>query len=204
METPENNNDKKSDWKSWQMNGHRKDSAPKGENFANPEIPEWLQKGMDAFAAKNGELSDGKFFTIDTTHPRFNEIVEMMLKAETLEDIEKTMDLALESGVGRKLRPDAESPSKPRRKPPIRSDGVGPTYRAPEAPKPPRPSVRPEPKIPGTVGGSEVFTHADYLKLVEIRGYLDITGQYGHVKSLNKLLNEYSKHNPNTERHSND
>lgn len=34
-----------------------------------------------------------------------------------------------------------------------------------------------------------VFTHDDYNKLIEIRGYLAITEQYAHVKALDKLLN---------------
>jgi len=33
-----------------------------------------------------------------------------------------------------------------------------------------------------------VFSHEDYLKLIEIRGYLAITEQYAHVKALDKLL----------------
>ena len=35
-----------------------------------------------------------------------------------------------------------------------------------------------------------VFTQDDYLKLIEIRGYLNITEQYAHVKALDKLLNQ--------------
>lgn len=35
-----------------------------------------------------------------------------------------------------------------------------------------------------------VFNQDDYLKLIEIRGYLNITEQYAHVKALDKLLNQ--------------
>jgi hypothetical protein len=35
-----------------------------------------------------------------------------------------------------------------------------------------------------------IFSQEDYLKLVEIRGYLAITEQYAHVKALDKLLNQ--------------
>ena len=35
-----------------------------------------------------------------------------------------------------------------------------------------------------------VFDQNDYLKLIEIRGYLAITEQYAHVKALDKLLNQ--------------
>jgi hypothetical protein len=35
-----------------------------------------------------------------------------------------------------------------------------------------------------------ILTQDDYLKLVEIRGYLNITEQYAHVKALDKLLNQ--------------
>jgi hypothetical protein len=30
----------------------------------------------------------------------------------------------------------------------------------------------------------------EYMKLIEIRGYLNITEQYAHVKALDKLLNQ--------------
>jgi hypothetical protein len=33
-----------------------------------------------------------------------------------------------------------------------------------------------------------IFNQDDYLKLIEIRGYLAITEQYAHVKALDKLL----------------
>lgn len=33
------------------------------------------------------------------------------------------------------------------------------------------------------------FTQDEYLKLIEIRGYLAITEQYAHVKALDKVLN---------------
>jgi len=33
------------------------------------------------------------------------------------------------------------------------------------------------------------FSQEDYLKLIEIRGYLAITEQFAHVKALDKLLN---------------
>lgn len=35
-----------------------------------------------------------------------------------------------------------------------------------------------------------IFNQDDYLKLIEIRGYLAITEQYAHVKALDKILNE--------------
>jgi len=35
-----------------------------------------------------------------------------------------------------------------------------------------------------------IFSQDDYLKLIEIRGYLNITEQYAHVKALDKLLNQ--------------
>lgn len=35
-----------------------------------------------------------------------------------------------------------------------------------------------------------VFSQEDYLKLIEIRGYLAITEQMTHVKALDKLLNQ--------------
>ena len=35
-----------------------------------------------------------------------------------------------------------------------------------------------------------VFDQDDYLKLIEIRGYLSITEQYAHVKALDKLINQ--------------
>ena len=35
-----------------------------------------------------------------------------------------------------------------------------------------------------------IFSHEDYNKLIEIRGYLNITEQYSHVKALDKLLNQ--------------
>lgn len=41
-------------------------------------------------------------------------------------------------------------------------------------------------KIPTTVN----FTQDEYLKLIEIRGYLAIQEQYAHVKALDKVLNQ--------------
>jgi hypothetical protein len=35
-----------------------------------------------------------------------------------------------------------------------------------------------------------IFNQEDYMKLIEIRGYLNITEQYAHVKALDKLLNQ--------------
>lgn len=35
-----------------------------------------------------------------------------------------------------------------------------------------------------------IFNQDDYLKLIEIRGYLAITEQYAHVKALDKLLGQ--------------
>lgn len=34
------------------------------------------------------------------------------------------------------------------------------------------------------------FTQEEYMKLIEIRGYLAITEQYAHVKALDKVLNQ--------------
>jgi hypothetical protein len=34
-----------------------------------------------------------------------------------------------------------------------------------------------------------ILSQEDYLKLIEIRGYLSITEQYAHVKALDKLIN---------------
>jgi len=34
------------------------------------------------------------------------------------------------------------------------------------------------------------FSQEDYMKLIEIRGYLAITEQYAHVKALDKLINQ--------------
>jgi len=34
------------------------------------------------------------------------------------------------------------------------------------------------------------FTQDEYLKLIEIRGYLAITEQFAHVKALDKVLNQ--------------
>lgn len=36
------------------------------------------------------------------------------------------------------------------------------------------------------------FTQEEYMKLVEIRGYLAITEQFAHVKALDKVLNQIS------------
>lgn len=35
-----------------------------------------------------------------------------------------------------------------------------------------------------------VFSQDDYMKLIEIRGYLNITGQIAHVRALDKLINQ--------------
>jgi O-glycosyl hydrolase len=34
------------------------------------------------------------------------------------------------------------------------------------------------------------FTHDEYMRLIEIRGYLAITEQYAHVKALDKVINQ--------------
>ena len=34
------------------------------------------------------------------------------------------------------------------------------------------------------------FTQDEYMKLIEIRGYLAITEQFAHVKALDKVLNQ--------------
>ena len=41
------------------------------------------------------------------------------------------------------------------------------------------------------------FTHDEYFKLIEIRGYLAITEQFAHVKALDKVLS-HIKFMPNT------
>jgi hypothetical protein len=48
---------------------------------------------------------------------------------------------------------------------------------------------RPKPSRP-TANKMVVFSQEDYLKLIEIRGYLNITEQYAHVKALDKLINQ--------------
>jgi hypothetical protein len=35
-----------------------------------------------------------------------------------------------------------------------------------------------------------MFGQDDYMKLIEIRGYLNITEQHAHVKALDKLLSQ--------------
>jgi hypothetical protein len=35
-----------------------------------------------------------------------------------------------------------------------------------------------------------VFSQDDYMKLIEVRGYLNITGQIAHVRALDKLINQ--------------
>jgi len=54
--------------------------------------------------------------------------------------------------------------------------------------KPQRPSKRPNKPKTTTV----TFTQDEYMKLVEIRGYLAITEQFAHVKALDKVLNQIS------------
>lgn len=44
------------------------------------------------------------------------------------------------------------------------------------------------------------FTQDEYLKLVEIRGYLAITEQFAHVKALDKVLNQIVMLPPNDPR----
>lgn len=48
---------------------------------------------------------------------------------------------------------------------------------------------KPSPKKPiKAKGKTQTFSQEDYLKLIEIRGYLAITEQFAHVKALDKLL----------------
>lgn len=51
-------------------------------------------------------------------------------------------------------------------------------------------SKYPKKKQPRNKSNKTVFSQEDYLKLIEIRGYLAITEQYAHVKALDKLLNQ--------------
>lgn len=48
---------------------------------------------------------------------------------------------------------------------------------------------KPQPKKPQKKTNVVNFTQDEYLKLIEIRGYLAITEQYAHVKALDKVLN---------------
>lgn len=48
---------------------------------------------------------------------------------------------------------------------------------------PRRPHKQPKSKV-------MTFTQDEYLKLIEIRGYLAITEQFAHVKALDKLINQ--------------
>jgi hypothetical protein len=45
-----------------------------------------------------------------------------------------------------------------------------------------------QPKI--SKNKTTIFSQDDYLKLIEIRGYLAINEQFAHVKALDKLLNQ--------------
>jgi hypothetical protein len=44
------------------------------------------------------------------------------------------------------------------------------------------------------------FTQDEYMKLIEIRGYLAITEQHAHVKALDKVLNQITMLPPNDPR----
>jgi hypothetical protein len=44
------------------------------------------------------------------------------------------------------------------------------------------------------------FTQEEYMKLIEIRGYLSITEQYAHVKALDKVLTQISMLPPDSRR----
>jgi hypothetical protein len=44
------------------------------------------------------------------------------------------------------------------------------------------------------------FTQEEYMKLIEIRGYLSITEQYAHVKALDKVLTQISMLPPDPRR----
>jgi hypothetical protein len=54
-------------------------------------------------------------------------------------------------------------------------------------PNPNKNSRRPQKQPKSTV---MTFTQDEYLKLIEIRGYLAITEQFAHVKALDKLINQ--------------
>jgi len=45
-------------------------------------------------------------------------------------------------------------------------------------------------KLPRQKQKTTTFSQEDYLKLIEIRGYLAITEQFAHVKALDKLLSQ--------------
>jgi len=49
---------------------------------------------------------------------------------------------------------------------------------------------QPQKKYPKPKNKTTIFSQEDYLKLIEIRGYLAITEQFAHVKALDKLLNQ--------------
>lgn len=49
-------------------------------------------------------------------------------------------------------------------------------------------SNHPQKKPTKKLNSVTMLTQEDYLKLIEIRGYLNITEQYAHVKALDKVL----------------
>jgi len=52
----------------------------------------------------------------------------------------------------------------------------------------PMPRKNAKPKTPPQK--ATIFSQEDYMKLIEIRGYLNITGQIAHVRALDKLINQ--------------
>jgi hypothetical protein len=62
--------------------------------------------------------------------------------------------------------------------------------------KMPKPNKRNEKPKTTTVN----FTQDEYMKLIEIRGYLAITEQHAHVKALDKVLNQITMLPPNDPR----
>jgi NDP-sugar pyrophosphorylase family protein len=62
--------------------------------------------------------------------------------------------------------------------------------------KMPKPNKRNEKPKTTTVN----FTQDEYMKLIEIRGYLAITEQHAHVKALDKVLSQITMLPPNDPR----
>lgn len=54
----------------------------------------------------------------------------------------------------------------------------------------PKPSPRRQQKSKNMPQKTTMFSQEDYMKLIEIRGYLNITGQIAHVRALDKIINQ--------------
>jgi hypothetical protein len=53
-----------------------------------------------------------------------------------------------------------------------------------------KPSPRRNQKSKNMPQKTTMFSQEDYMKLIEIRGYLNITGQIAHVRALDKVINQ--------------